>query len=663
MATAGDRVDRGRHREPLELGDDPGLGVLRDHVPAVDAGVVGQERRQPVAAGAVEEAVGAALADRGEVGHGDGEEVEHVAHRCAVEVAVGLHPAVGQSPPGCRSALASSRSATAAAWAHGVAHGAVHLRASSAASRRPARGCSRARGARRPRRSRPGSRRRLARATRPARGAAAAPAGRRRRPGRWPAGPRRTCAAATSATRSRLRRSCRASTSIPSMPSVPLISARPSLAAQLDRCEPGLGQRGRGLGRGAVGSADRALADERERAVRQRREVAGAAERAVLVDDRGDAVARAGRPSAARSAGRMPVRPVARVDSRSSIRARVTSRSTSGPLPAAWERISDRCSCGAHLRLGMCRVARAPNPVEMPYAGVGAAASASTAARDVVDRRRPRRPSSRTAAPWRATATTSARPSGPVPTRPGARDGAGCRPRARRAGAPWVRFHRGPAAGASASDRGCLGSETRRLPGWEREQRAGGDAHPARAAVPGGPARAGAAGPDRARRAPCPAPPPTTWWRAMVAEGFVVHLAEEHRYGLGRGGLRGRQRLQPPGAAGAHRPSPARPPRRRGRAQRPPRRPARARRALRGRGACARPAAAGHRRRRTPAGPPDRQRAGDPGRPARGPGAGALPRPVGLRRHGTGLGPASPSALRALLVDTRRAGTPPSTGR
>ena len=38
-----------------------GLGVLRDHVPGVDAGVVRQERRQAVAAGLVEEPVGAPL--------------------------------------------------------------------------------------------------------------------------------------------------------------------------------------------------------------------------------------------------------------------------------------------------------------------------------------------------------------------------------------------------------------------------------------------------------------------------------------------------------------------------------------------------------------------------------------------------------------------------
>ncbi len=40
--------------------------------------------------------------------------------------------------------------------------------------------------------------------------------------------------------------------------------------------------------------------------------------------------------------GRIPVCPVARVERRSSISPRTTSRSTSGPDPAAWERTSDR---------------------------------------------------------------------------------------------------------------------------------------------------------------------------------------------------------------------------------------------------------------------------------------------------------------------------------
>ncbi len=59
------------------------------------------------------------------------------------------------------------------------------------------------------------------------------------------------------------------------------------------------------------------------------------------------------------------MRPVASVESRSSIIARTTSRSTSGPLPAAWLAMSERCSC-ARSSAGMWRVASAPNPVEIP---------------------------------------------------------------------------------------------------------------------------------------------------------------------------------------------------------------------------------------------------------------------------------------------------------
>ena len=62
---------------------------------------------------------------------------------------------------------------------------------------------------------------------------------------------------------------------------------------------------------------------------------------------------------------RMPVRPVARVEMRSSMSARTTSRSTSAPEPAACERTSERCSW-ARSSTGMWRVASAPKPVETP---------------------------------------------------------------------------------------------------------------------------------------------------------------------------------------------------------------------------------------------------------------------------------------------------------
>jgi len=62
---------------------------------------------------------------------------------------------------------------------------------------------------------------------------------------------------------------------------------------------------------------------------------------------------------------RTPVRPVASVDSRSRSMARTTSVSTSGPEPAACERIRLRCSW-ARSSTGMCLVASAPKPVETP---------------------------------------------------------------------------------------------------------------------------------------------------------------------------------------------------------------------------------------------------------------------------------------------------------
>ena len=94
--------------------------------------------------------------------------------------------------------------------------------------------------------------------------------------------PGRRCAAAG-------RGRVQASTSLPSMPSVPLISARPSFSASTTGAIPARGSAS-AAGRSApVGVAHLALADQRQRDVCQRRQVAGAAERAVLGHDRGDA--------------------------------------------------------------------------------------------------------------------------------------------------------------------------------------------------------------------------------------------------------------------------------------------------------------------------------------------------------------------------------------
>ena len=57
---------------------------------------MGQERAESLAPRDVEEAVGPAFGHAGDVGRGDGEEVEHVAERRPVEIAVGLNPAVAR---------------------------------------------------------------------------------------------------------------------------------------------------------------------------------------------------------------------------------------------------------------------------------------------------------------------------------------------------------------------------------------------------------------------------------------------------------------------------------------------------------------------------------------------------------------------------------------
>ena len=204
------------------------------------------------------------------------------------------------------------------------------------------------------------------------------------------------------------RRSAMASTSMPSMPSVPLISARPSFSAQLDRRDARGAQRVGGLAQLAGGVADRPLAHQRERAVRERREVAGAAERAVLVDDRRDPGGEH-RGVGRRRRGRTPVRPVGE-------RRQPQQHHRPHDLALDLRRPSRRRGCGS----GCAAAARAARPGCAGWrarrsrwrrrsAGRASSASASTIARlrPIAAERLVRR--ARRAAPWRATATTSSK--------------------------------------------------------------------------------------------------------------------------------------------------------------------------------------------------------------------------------------------------------------
>ena len=87
---------------------------------------------------------------------------------------------------------------------------------------------------------------------------------------------------------------------------MPLISARPSFAVSVERLEPAAAQR---LGRGAALArrvAHLALADQGQRAVGQRREVAAGPERAVLGHDRREPGVQQSARIASATSGRAP---------------------------------------------------------------------------------------------------------------------------------------------------------------------------------------------------------------------------------------------------------------------------------------------------------------------------------------------------------------------
>jgi hypothetical protein len=155
-----------------------------------------------------------------------------------------------------------------------------------------------------------------------------------------------------------------ASTSMPSMPSVPLISASPSFSASATGLIPASAMASAAGLRVPVWSntspspiSASATDDSGARSPEHPSEPYSCTTGVIPAFSRPASVSTV--------AARMPVWPLARVRRRSNINARTTSRSTVGPAPAACERISDRCSA-ARRSGGMCRVASAPKPVDTP---------------------------------------------------------------------------------------------------------------------------------------------------------------------------------------------------------------------------------------------------------------------------------------------------------
>ena len=171
-------------------------------------------------------------------------------------------------------------------------------------------------------------------------------------------------ATTTSAVRNSRRRSAHASTNIPNIPSVPLISASPSFSSSTTGTIPAAAN---ARPAGCNSPTASRTSPSPIAASAQCASGARSPEQPSDPNSRTTGVIPADNIAAYTRAvsSRTPVRPVASVDRRSNINARTTSRSTSGPDPAACDRTRLRCNW-PRSSTGMCRVANAPNPVDTP---------------------------------------------------------------------------------------------------------------------------------------------------------------------------------------------------------------------------------------------------------------------------------------------------------
>ena len=151
---------------------------------------------------------------------------------------------------------------------------------------------------------------------------------------------------------------------MPSMPSVPLMSARPSLAMSVSGSMPAAA-----IATAAGTRAPSCSCTSPSPSSASAQCASGA--RSPLAPSEPCSGTTGVRPALSSATirwattGRAPEKPIARVRARRSIIARTTSRSTGAPIPAACDLMSARCS-SSRRPAGITTFASDPKPVETP---------------------------------------------------------------------------------------------------------------------------------------------------------------------------------------------------------------------------------------------------------------------------------------------------------
>ena len=338
-------VDARRMGERLVLARQRRGGDVGDHEAAVQARLGREERRQARDAG-VDQHRDAALGDRADLGDRDRHRVGGERDRLGVEVAARDDAAFGAVIADEDQRVVGHRVGLAHEHERGVAQlveaGADHLRLAAQAVRILDAVVAlqmRASGSRCPRAGRGSSaRRRSGRAGRAARGCAGRTAPSLPRAASTVSAP---ITSAASSTGSNVNSACSASAV---ETCVPLMSARPSLAASASGARPARAQH---LGRRTTRAVDDelAFADQRQRQVRERREVARGADRSLRRNERNEAgvVDREQRVDDDLAHARVAARQARRLQAEHQPHDR---RGSASPTPTLCERIRLSCRLG-----------------------------------------------------------------------------------------------------------------------------------------------------------------------------------------------------------------------------------------------------------------------------------------------------------------------------